>query len=415
MFFPFKYDMVTRPPHLKLLFISFPNKIYTMTIIAEIGTAHSGDLSKAFELIDASKEAGADCVKFQWVYADEILHPDTGFVDLPNGRTRLYDNFKALECNQEFYAQCMEYARKKNILFACSPFGLKSLKELAELKPDAIKIASPEVNHYPMLKDCSRFYRKIPLILSSGVSKLGDIEKAMELIDASENKRAEDMKMPALTLLHCLTFYPAPEDEYNVRCVKTLGQVLGIPTGISDHSMDPVLVPVLSVAMGGAMIEKHITLSRKDSGLDDPVALEPEMFKLMVHSVHQAEAVLRHSGENEIYRQLAYEYPMEKINSILGTGIKKLAPAESANYGRTNRSLHYMRSMKKGEKIGNGDVSVLRTEKILTPGISPEFKELITGAVLTKNVENGAGVKLEDFIEKKRKNCGTKSRPQLKF
>ena len=148
------------------------------------------------------------------------------------------------------------------------------------------------------------------------------------------------------------------------------------------------------------MIEKHITLSRKDSGLDDPVALEPEMFKLMVHSVHQAEAVLRHSGENEIYRQLAYEYPMEKINSILGTGIKKLAPAESANYGRTNRSLHYMRSMKKGEKIGNGDVSVLRTEKILTPGISPEFMELITGAVLTKDVENGAGVKLEDFIKK---------------
>ena len=82
------------------------------------------------------------------------------------------------------------------------------------------------------------------------------------------------------------------------------------------------------------------------------------------------------------------------------SGIKKLAPAESANYGRTNRSLHYMRSMKKGEKIGNGDVSVLRTEKILTPGISPEFMELITGAVLTKDVDNGAGVKLEDFIKK---------------
>ncbi|WP_407396902.1 N-acetylneuraminate synthase family protein [Treponema sp.] len=371
-----------------------------MTIIAEIGTAHSGDLTKAFELIDASKEAGADCVKFQWVYADEILHPDTGFVDLPNGRTRLYDNFKTLECNQEFYAKCMEYARKKNILFACSPFGLKSLRELAELKPDAIKIASPEVNHYPMLNACSEFYGKIPLILSSGVSKLGDIEKAIDILECTEKKECAPMKMPVLTLLHCLTFYPAPEDEYNVRCVNTLGKIFGVPTGISDHSMDPVLVPVLSVAMGGTMIEKHITLSRKDSGLDDPVALEPEMFKLMVHSVHQAEAVLRHSGENEIYRQLEYEYPREKLESILGTGVKKLAPAEKSNYGRTNRSLHYMRSMKKGEKIGTADISVLRTEKILTPGIGPEFLELVTGAVLTKDVENGAGVRLEDFIEK---------------
>ncbi|MCQ2240599.1 N-acetylneuraminate synthase family protein [Treponema sp.] len=371
-----------------------------MTIIAEIGTAHSGDIKKALELIDASVEAGADCVKFQWVYADEILHPDTGFVDLPNGRTRLYDNFKTLECNQDFYSQCMEYARKKGILFACSPFGLRSLKELAQLNPDAIKIASPEVNHYPMLRECAKYYGKIPLILSSGVSKLGDIEKAIELIETRKETENLSMKMPSLTLLHCLTFYPAPEEEYNVRCVNTLGQIFGVPTGISDHSMDPVLVPVLSVAMGGTMIEKHITLSRKDSGLDDPVALEPEMFKVMVHSVHQAEAVLRHSGENEIYRQLEYEYSRERIDAILGNGIKKLAPAETANYGSTNRSLHYMRSMKKGERIGADGIAVLRTEKILTPGIGPEFLELVTGAVLTRDVENGAGVRLEDFIEK---------------
>ena len=205
-------------------------------------------------------------------------------------------------------------------------------------------------------------------------------------------------KIPDLTLLHCLTFYPAPEEEYNVRCVKTLGQIFGIPTGISDHSLDPVLVPVLSVAMGGSMIEKHITLSRKDSGLDDPVALEPEMFKIMVHSVHQAEAVMRHGGENEIYRQLEYEYDEKRLKAILGSGVKKLAPAEYANYGRTNRSLHYMRSMKKGEKIGADDIKILRTEKILTPGISPEFIDTLAGATLSRNVKNGDGVRLEDFL-----------------
>ncbi|MBQ0040365.1 MAG: N-acetylneuraminate synthase family protein [Treponema sp.] len=373
-----------------------------MTIIAEIGTAHGGSTQKAMELIDAAKEAGADCVKFQWVYADEILHPDTGFVNLPGGKIRLYDNFKALECNQNFYAQCMEYARKKGILFACSPFGLKSFNELAELKPDAIKIASPEVNHFPMLAKCAELYGTTPLILSSGVSKLGDIEKAIEKISGSKAEQTDKGSniMAPLTLLHCLTFYPAPEEEYNVRCVKTLSDVFGIPTGISDHSMDPVLVPVLSVAMGGTMIEKHICLSRNDNGLDDPVALEPEMFNLMVHGVHQAEAVLRHSGVGEIYRQLEYEYEPERLKKILGTGVKKLAPAEKANYGRTNRSLHYMRPMKKGEKITAADISVLRTEKILTPGISPEFYGTLIGAVLTRDVENGAGVQFEDFITK---------------
>ena len=84
-----------------------------MKIIAEIGTAHAGSLDKAFELIDAAAFAGADCVKFQWVYADEILHPDTGFVNLPGGKTRLYDTFKQLECSSDFYNKCLEYSHKK--------------------------------------------------------------------------------------------------------------------------------------------------------------------------------------------------------------------------------------------------------------------------------------------------------------
>ncbi len=383
-----------------------------MTIIAEIGTAHGGSTEKAFKLIDAAKEGGADCVKFQWVYAHEILHPDTGFVTLPGGPTRLYDTFKALECGPDFYRECLEYSRSIGLKFACSPFGIQSLRELAHLNPDAIKIASPEVNHYPLLEECSRYYGKIPIILSSGVSKLGDIEKAIEIItrnglitqnnetQSGDCKIQHEEKMPPLTLLHCLTFYPAPEEEYNVRCVKTLSRIFGIPTGISDHSLDPVLVPVLSTAMGGTMIEKHITLSRKDSGLDDPVALEPEMFKLMVHSVHQAQAVLRHGGEFEIYRQLEYEFERERIDKILGSGIKKLAPAEAVNYGRTNRSLHYMTSHKAGEKIRQEDISILRTEKILTPGISPEFMQLVSEATLTRDVTAGAGVSLEDFLSR---------------
>ena len=167
------------------------------------------------------------------------------------------------------------------------------MQELVELKPDYVKIASPELNHYKMLealrdwreKQKARGEEAVPVILSSGVSTLADIDKAVRIVGRD-----------GVSLLHCITSYPAPEDQYNIRLVSTLKDIFGIETGLSDHSLDPVLVPVLSVACGGTIIEKHFTLSRQTSGLDDPVALEPEQFALMVHTVHQTEATFRHYG-----------------------------------------------------------------------------------------------------------------------
>lgn len=397
-----------------------------MTIIAEIGTSHEGSLEKAFKLIDTAAEAGADFIKFQWVYADEILHPKTGFVKLPTGNIPLYQRFKNLEVDRSFYEKCIDYTHKKGLKFTCSPFGLRSLKELLSCDIDAVKIASPEVNHFPMLQELSKVYGKIPVILSSGVSKLSDLEKAIDIL--TQNKHIScSGEIPPLTLLHCITSYPAPENEYNVKAVKTLHEIFGIPTGISDHSLDPVLVPVLTTMMGGSMIEKHITLSRKTEGLDDPVALEGEDFALMTHCVHQTQAllhkwakeesamfqnselngekadklrILSESAEKEIIKQLEEKYPLSKIQAVLGTGVKRLADSEKQNYGRTNRSLHYMKSFPKGHKIQEEDISILRTEKVLTPGISPLYYEMLKGAVLTRDVEDGEGVQLEDFISR---------------
>ena len=189
------------------------------------------------------------------------------------------------------------------------------------------------------------------VVLSSGVSKMEDIQKAVDIV-GREN----------VSLLHCITSYPAPETEYNLKIITTLKNLIGIECGVSDHSLDPILVPSLSIACGGTVIEKHITLSRKTAGLDDPVALEPEQFAMMVHVVHQTEAVMRHYGnETGLERtigQLAEQFGHDKVVAVLGDGVKKLAPAEEANYGRTNRSLHFMRAMKKGEVIGEGDVAV---------------------------------------------------------
>ena len=370
-----------------------------INIIAEIGTSHEGAFEKACRLVDAAADSGVDTIKFQWVYADEILHPKTGFVQLPTGNIPLYERFKQLECPVSFYKDIMDYVHSKGCKFCCSPFGLRSLRELLELKPDYVKIASPELNHYKML-EALRDWRQaqkekgdamVPVILSSGVSTLADIDKAVRIVGRE-----------GVSLLHCITSYPAPEDQYNIRLVSTLRDVLGIETGLSDHSLDPVLVPVLSTACGGTIIEKHFTLSRQTSGLDDPVALEPEAFALMVHTVHQTEASFRHYGQTvameRTIEQLSEQFGRERVMTVLGDGVKRLAPAEEANYGRTNRSLHFMRAMKKGETAGEGDIAILRTEKLLTPGLSPEYYDLLIGKKITRDVEDGAGVQFEDFM-----------------
>ena len=371
-----------------------------VNIIAEIGTSHEGSIEKAKALVDAAADSGADTVKFQWVYADEILHPDTGFVKLPTGNIPLYDRFKQLECDISFYKEMIDYVHSKGCKFCCSPFGTRSLRELLSLNPDIVKVASPELNHFPMLKALAQYRetqkargeKLIPVVISSGVSKLSDIDAAINILGTDN-----------VSLLHCITSYPAPEEEYNLNLITNLHRIFGVGTGVSDHSLDPILVPVLSVLAGGTIIEKHITLSRETSGLDDPVALEPEQFATMVHVVHQTEAVLRHYGAEIGYKraidQLAESYGIEKIDSVLGDGVKKLAPAEKANYGRTNRSIHFMNDMKKGDVIKAGDVAVLRTEKVLTPGISPEYIDEVIGAVLSQNVKAGEGLQWKHLLK----------------
>ena len=365
-----------------------------INIIAEIGTSHEGSIEKAKELVDAAAWAGADTIKFQWVYADEILHPDTGFVKLPTGNIRLYDRFKQLECPPSFYKEMVDYVHSKGCKFCCSPFGLRSLSELLELKPDYVKVASPELNHFPMLKALASYREhvgaeNVPVILSSGVSKLEDIKNTVDIVGTKN-----------VSLLHCITSYPAPEDEYNLKVISTLANQFGIECGVSDHSLDPVLVPCLSVAVGGTVIEKHITLSRETMGLDDPVALEPEQFALMIHTVHQTEATFRHYGSElgmeRTVEQLSDQFGKERVISVLGDGIKRLAPAEEANYGRTNRSLHFMRDMKEGEIIGADDVAVLRTEKVLTPGFTPDWLDKVVGRKLLRDVTSGSGVQKMD-------------------
>ena len=359
-------------------------------IIAEIGTGHNGSLQKAKELVAAAKESGADAVKFQIVYADEILHPDTGFVNLPTGRIPLYERFRELECSIDFYGELAQYAHKLGMLFSASAFGLRSADELRQLNPAFIKIASPELNHFPLLEHVASF--GLPVILSSGVSQLGDIERAIHCLEGCG--LSADMR----ALLHCVTAYPAPETDYNTAVLQSLSMLFNSPVGISDHSLDPAAVPIAGLLSGACIIEKHICLSRNDVGLDDPVALEPASFLCMTKALRS----LTGKSNEEIFIAAAdCGYSRDFLRRIIGDGKKRLAAAEKNNYGKTNRSLHYIKDLSKGTILQKNDIAVLRTEKNLTVGESPDFLHFFIGAILQKDVTGGAGAVFDDIIERK--------------
>ncbi|MCL2267204.1 MAG: N-acetylneuraminate synthase family protein, partial [Treponema sp.] len=352
-------------------------------VIAELGTSHSGDIVKAKEMTDAACKAGAACIKLQMVFADEILHPNTGVVPLPAGNVRLYDQFKSLEMPPDFYAEIKEYIESRGVLFLCTPFGLKSAAILKRLQPKMVKIASPELNFTGLLEEIACW--DMPVLLSSGVSRLSDIENAIEIfknVKLNNNKPHQTpnsaFALPAsnICLLHCVTSYPAPETDYNLKVLANLAAIFGVSTGVSDHSGDPELVPALSVSMGASVIEKHFCLSRKESGLDDPIALEPDAFAQMVKAVNHAAGC---SSKEEIIEYYSRQRGQELVNQILGSGVKELAESEKANYRRTNRSIHALRDIKKGEVIKRSDYAVLRTEKILRPGLDPIWEKTLEG------------------------------------
>lgn len=348
--------------------------------IAEIGTAHSGDLGKARALVEAAARAGADVVKFQHVYADEIIHPRTGLVPLPGGALPLYERFRAVETGPGFLAACMAAAEEAGLAFLCTPFGLRSARELRELGVGAMKVASPELNHAPLLAELASY--GLPTIVSSGVSTLADIERALASLAPCP-----------LALLHCVTAYPAPPEDYDLALLAPLSTLLGVPTGVSDHSADPVLVPSLAVARGARLVEKHICLSRDDPGLDDPIALPPDEFARMVRAIREAEA----EGTEATERELASRYGSELVRATLGDGRKRLAPSEAANYGRTNRSIHARRAIRSGEPFTEENLAVLRTEKVLRPGLDPFLLPFVLGRRAARDLPDGEGVEWPDL------------------
>jgi sialic acid synthase SpsE len=359
-------------------------------VIAEIGTGHGGDIDRAGELIVAARDAGADCAKFQCVFASEIVHPNCGFIDLPGGKTRIYDRFRALERPASFYADLKHLCSEAKIDFLCTVFGGRSARLVESLVPARHKIASPETNHEELLETVNSFGR--PVILSTGVTRIGDIEQALDLLDSIET-----------TVLHCVTAYPAREEDYNLRVIPLLHDLLGVPVGVSDHTEHPSLIPGLAVALGATTVEKHFTLDRSGAGLDDPIALDPAMFAELSATVRRIDA-LREDSQADVQEQVIEEfrarYGDERVAAVLGTGVKHLGADEAAHYRSTRRSLLATRDLTVGHVLQPGDLAALRSES-LPPGVDPSHLRDLIGATVRTPVPNGHGIEWRHLLEMK--------------
>ncbi len=250
----------------------------TVQIIAEVGSNHNGSLEQAYDLIDAAAHAGADSVKFQLFNPDELY---------PGQHT-------PGSIEQAWLPRLDSYCRAREVIFGCSVFDLETLERYLDFDPEWVKIASPEAMNRELLEEAANC--GVPLLVSTGAMDIDDLVFGpMEILDGA-----------GVTWMHCTSAYPAPAEEMNLRALWCYPE----PYGLSDHSLHPSMAPVLAVALGASVIEKHITLDRNQAGADHGFALEPDEFRTMVADIRLAEV-------------------------MLGDGVKRVQPSEDRYDRRT--------------------------------------------------------------------------------
>lgn len=260
-------------------------------VIAEAGVNHNGDLDMAKRLVDAAAKAGADLVKFQTFKAEKIAstnarkasyqaRTDDGIE--PEGQLGM---LKRLELTEAAHEVLVEHCAARRIGFFSTGFDLDSLDFLYALGLEQFKIPSGEITNLPYLRRVAGFGKDV--ILSTGMASMGDIEAAIEAVEAAGLPRDR------ITVLHCTTEYPAPFEEVNLRAMNTIGQAFGVRVGYSDHTQG-IEVSLAAVALGASVIEKHFTLDRTLQGPDHAASLEPQELAALVQGVRRVEKSLGH-------------------------------------------------------------------------------------------------------------------------
>ncbi len=259
-------------------------------IIAEAGVNHNGDPALAEKLVDAAVEAGADAVKFQTFKADRVISRSAPKADYQREAAEREESqlemVRRLELSADAHRDLCRYCEEKGIAFISTPFDEGSVDLLDELRVPLFKIPSGEITHLPFLEYAACKGRDI--ILSTGMSTLAEVGEAVETIRMVWKDGGES---PRLTLLHCVSSYPAPPEESNLRAMETLRDAFHLPVGFSDHTPG-IAVALAAAAMGACVIEKHFTLDRNLPGPDQRASLEPVELRALVRGIRTVERAL---------------------------------------------------------------------------------------------------------------------------
>jgi len=330
-------------------------------VIGEIGVNHNGDPAMARRLVDAAVGAGVDVVKFQVFKTENEISrfaKAAPYQQANTGASSQFELVKALELPHSVLRDLKLYCASRKIGFLCSVFDFESLAFLTDdLKVTAVKVASGEVTNIPFLREIGR--RKLAVILSTGGSTLAEVATAVDVLKESGS--------PELVLLHCVSSYPAPKQELNLRAMETMKDKFHLPVGFSDHSVG-IEAALAAVALGAAAIEKHFTLDRNLPGPDHQASVEPQELKELVRGV---KARPNFSLD-------------EKLRVMLGDGVKQPAPSERDNLPLIRRSLVAKRRVKKGERLTRDMIEIKRPQG----GIAPADIENVIGRELKTDLES---------------------------
>jgi N-acetylneuraminate synthase len=329
-------------------------------IIAEMSANHNGDIQTAFKIIEEAKRAGADALKIQTYRPDTITlnsdEPDFLINDgLWKGRT-LYELYEWAHTPWEWHKQLFEKAREVGITIFSSPFDSTAVDLLEDLNAPAYKIASFEAIDLPLIEYVARTGK--PMIISTGMANDEEIEEA---IDAARGAGCRE-----LAILHCVSGYPAPAEDYNLKTLVDMKERFGILTGLSDHTLDNTTA-IVSAALGASIIEKHFTLDRNGGGPDDSFSLEPNELAALCRDTKIARAAL---GEVNYGRK----------------------SSEQGNV-KFRRSLYFVKDMKAGDIVTEDCIRSVRPGY----GLAPKFYNHIIGSKVSEDVLKNTPVKRTSF------------------
>jgi N,N'-diacetyllegionaminate synthase len=329
-------------------------------IIAEAGVNHNGDAARARALIDAAAQAGADAVKFQTFRPDLLVTRNAQKAEYQKVQTGAgqsqHDMLAALSLDHDVFRELAQYCVTRNIMFLSTPFDAESADFLASLGVPLIKVSSGDLTNLPLLRHIGAL--KLPVILSTGMATLGEIEASVDALEQAGARRQD------ITLLHCNTDYPTPWHDVNLRVIDTLRRAFDLPVGYSDHTIG-IEIACAAVALGATVIEKHFTLDRNLPGPDHKASLEPDELTALVQSIRHIE---------------------------LAMGSSRKAPTASELPNRTvaRRSLVAARPIKAGEVFGPNNLAAKRAER----GLSPMLWDHVVGRVARRDFAEDEPVEL---------------------